>query len=100
METYLYIGEEDDAPFKIDARKVISGRTAVIGMSGAGKSHLVAVLCEEMAKNNLPFVIIDPEGEYSSLKEKYQVVWASNETGADVRLNRKSAKTLAAAIIE
>ena len=100
MEIYLDIGKEDGAPFKIDAEKVLSGRTAVIGMSGAGKSHLVAVICEEMAKNDLPFVVIDPEGEYSSLKEKYQVVWASNESGADVILNRRTAKTLAAAIIE
>jgi len=99
-ETYLEIGDEDGNPFNISAQKVLSGRTAIIGMSGAGKSHLVGVICEELAENDLPFVIIDPEGEYASLKEKYEVVWAANNPKADVRLRTQGMEKLASAVVE
>jgi len=44
-------------------------RIAIFGQSGSGKSHAVKIFLEEFIKINLPYVIIDPEGEYISFKE-------------------------------
>jgi hypothetical protein len=95
----LHIGEFDGNPFWIPASTLHTGRTAVLGMSGSGKSHLIGVLCEEMCKLDLPIIIVDPEGEYSTLKEKYEIVWACNEKDADIMLNIESAKKLAEGIV-
>ena len=51
----------------VDAELVLTERTCVIGQSGSGKSYTVAVICEELVKNNLGFCIIDTEGEYYEL---------------------------------
>lgn len=40
---------------------------AVLAQTGAGKSYLTSVLVEEMLEQDLPVMIIDPHGEYSSL---------------------------------
>ncbi|MGZ4902975.1 MAG: ATP-binding protein [Halobacteriota archaeon] len=61
----LHIGES----FSIDPSALVTERSAVIGQSGSGKSYLVSVICEELAKNDLGFVVIDTEGEYSGLAE-------------------------------
>ncbi|MFB6147319.1 MAG: ATP-binding protein, partial [Candidatus Nanohaloarchaea archaeon] len=41
---------------------------AVLAQTGAGKSYTVGVLIEELLEEDFPLVIIDPHGEYSSLK--------------------------------
>jgi DNA helicase HerA-like ATPase len=41
---------------------------AVLAQTGAGKSYLTGVLIEEMLEQDFPVLIIDPHGEYSSLK--------------------------------
>jgi type II secretory pathway predicted ATPase ExeA/predicted transcriptional regulator len=69
---------------KINADKIVTGRTCVIGQSGSGKSYTVAVICEELAKNNIGFCIIDTEGEYFSLKEKYPILWIGSDPNADI----------------
>ena len=59
----LHIGET----FSIDPGYLVTERSAVIGQSGSGKSYLVSVICEELAANDLGFVVIDTEGEYAGL---------------------------------
>lgn len=44
-------------------------RGYVAGMSGSGKSNLMAVLAEELYGIGVPWLIIDPEGDYRSLTE-------------------------------
>lgn len=50
-----------------------SKSVAVLGMTRSGKSNTVAVLAEEFLQAGLPFVIVDYAGEYSGLKEKYDI---------------------------
>ena len=80
--------------FAVDAQELVTGRTCVIAQSGAGKSYLIAVLCEKLLENNAPFCIIDTEGEYFSLKEKFQLLWAGGEN-ADVNVEDINLKELA-----
>lgn len=42
---------------------------AVLAQTGAGKSYLTGVLIEELLENDMPVMIIDPHGEYSSLRQ-------------------------------
>lgn len=84
----------------IDADEIVTGRTCIIGQSGSGKSYTVAVLCEELAKNNIGFCIIDLEGEYFSLKEKYPILWVGSDSNADVDIENVDFKALAKKIIE
>ncbi len=41
---------------------------AVLAQTGAGKSYLTGVLIEELLEEDYPVLIIDPHGEYSSLR--------------------------------
>ena len=56
---------------------------------GPGRSYAVAVICEELCKNKVPFVIIDIEGEYSGLKEKFEVIWLGDEDNSDLQWKNK-----------
>ncbi len=42
---------------------------AVLAQTGAGKSYLTGVLIEEMLEDDIPVLVIDPHGEFSSLGE-------------------------------
>ncbi|MEM2918678.1 MAG: ATP-binding protein [Candidatus Altiarchaeota archaeon] len=69
-EGNLYLGtlEGHNLPVYLNLKKTIGKHVAVIAKTGAGKSYAVAVLIEELLKQKFPVVIIDPHGEYSSLK--------------------------------
>jgi uncharacterized protein len=65
-----YVGKLEgmDLPVHIDLQKLLTKHLAVLAKSGAGKSYCVGVLLEEILEKNVPLLIIDPHGEYSSLK--------------------------------
>lgn len=77
--------DEEGQPFMVNADVIATGRTCVIGSSGSGKSYSVGVICEELCKAKVPFVIIDIEGEYSGLKEKYEAIWIGEEENCDLK---------------
>lgn len=81
----LLTGKSGEKDVYIDAQELVTGRTCVIGQSGSGKSYLIAVLCEQLLQNNIAFCIVDTEGEYFSLKEKFQMLWVGGEE-ADVNI--------------
>ncbi|MDA4119992.1 MAG: ATP-binding protein, partial [Thaumarchaeota archaeon] len=80
----LDVGVGPSGPFKIDANLVVTGRTCVLGSSGSGKSYAVGVLCEELCRHQVPFAIVDTEGEHSGLKEKFETIWVGEEQGSDL----------------
>jgi hypothetical protein len=84
----LNLGWRDDEPFQVDADVLATGRTCILGASGSGKSYTVGVLCEELFRNKVPFLLIDIEGEYSGLKEKYEAIWIG-DNGTDGRCDLK-----------
>ncbi len=92
----LLISEDN----KIKADKLVTGRTCIIGQSGSGKSYTVAVFCEELAKNNIGFCIIDTEGEYFSLKEKYPVLWVGSNPECEINIEDVDYTALAKKILE
>ncbi len=92
----LAIGTDDGESFAIDANVIVTGRTCIIGASGSGKSYAVGVICEELCKHGVPFALVDSEGEYSGLKQKYEVVWVADDERADLKWGSFVRKELAA----
>lgn len=68
----LEIGKFRDntkVPIFLDLNELISKHFSVLAMTGSGKSYTVSVILEELAKKyDIPILIFDPHGEYSSLK--------------------------------
>ncbi len=61
-------GHKENIPVYLNPNKLVQKHVSVLAKTGAGKSYTVGVLIEELIENNVPVVIIDPHGEYSSLK--------------------------------
>lgn len=88
----LFFGTDEGSSgelFHVDADVFATGRTCVIGSSGSGKSYAVGVICEELCKAKVPFAIIDVEGEYSGLKEKFETIWVGDDTPCDLKWSKK-----------
>jgi hypothetical protein len=83
-ESALNLGSVNGAPFTVDPNLFATGRTCVLGASGSGKSYTVAVICEELCKHGVPFALIDTEGEYAGIKEKYEAIWLGEDEKCDL----------------
>ncbi|MBI5392182.1 DUF87 domain-containing protein [Candidatus Woesearchaeota archaeon] len=55
-------------PVYLDLNKLLTRHAAILAKTGSGKSYAVGVLLEEIMERNVPIVVIDPHGEYSTLK--------------------------------
>jgi hypothetical protein len=91
----LNVGWVQEKPFTVDADLIATGRTCVVGASGSGKSYAVGVICEELCKSNVPFAVIDIEGEYSGLKERYEAFWVGEDEKCDLNWDRVDLHELA-----
>lgn len=69
-EKGAYIGllEGRNIPVYLNLNKLLTKHVAVLAKSGAGKSYAVGVLLEEIMEKKVPLLIIDPHGEYSSMR--------------------------------
>jgi DNA helicase HerA-like ATPase len=76
-EKALNLGEILSTIIKATPNVEKLGRVFITGKSGSGKSYTVGVLIEELLKKQIPVVIIDRHGEYSSLKvlQKENISW-------------------------
>jgi hypothetical protein len=79
----LVIGSAGGRDVAIDAQELVTGRTCLIAQSGAGKSWAIAVLCERLCAAGVGFCIVDTEGEYFSLKDRYPIQWVGIDDRCD-----------------
>ncbi len=71
MSAHIDIGVTGaQSPALIDLEELLATRLLVQGNSGSGKSHLLRRLLEQSA-GLVQQVVIDPEGDYVSLAERY-----------------------------
>ncbi|MBO0663676.1 ATP-binding protein [Jiella sp. MQZ9-1] len=71
-------------PAELDLEELLSTRLLVQGNSGSGKSHLLRRLLERSA-GHVQQAIIDPEGDFVTLAERYgHVVVDANRTPAEL----------------
>lgn len=57
-------------PFYIDINSMVQKHISVVAKTGGGKSYLTGVIVEELIKNDVTVVIIDPHGEYVAMKRR------------------------------
>lgn len=71
---------------EIDIETLLLTRLLIQANSGGGKSYLIRLLCEQLF-GKVPVIIIDSEGEFSTLREKFGfvLVGKDGETPADLR---------------
>lgn len=81
----------------VDIETLLKTRLLIQANSGGGKSFLIRRMCEQLF-GHVPVIIIDPEGEFATLREKfgYVLVGKGGETPADPR----SAKLVAHKLLE
>lgn len=82
---------------EIDLEKLISGKLLIQANSGGGKSWLIRRIVEQ-AYGKVQIIILDPEGEFSTLREKFDFVLAGK--GGDTPAESKSASLLARKLLE
>ncbi|RLI80274.1 ATP-binding protein [Archaeoglobales archaeon] len=65
------LNREEDVPVVLDTNLVVSEHLCILASTGSGKSYLAGVLAEELLKpyNSAALLILDPHGEYHTLKE-------------------------------
>jgi hypothetical protein len=81
-----------------DLPRLIATRLLVQASSGAGKSWLLRRLLEQ-SHGKVQQIVIDPEGEFASLREKYDYVLAARQ-GGDTLADPRTAKLLAERLLE
>jgi uncharacterized protein len=67
---YMGLLEGTMIPVYLDLNKLLTKHVAVLAKSGSGKSYCVGVLLEEIMDKNVPLLIIDPHGEYTTLRQE------------------------------
>lgn len=86
-----------NSEISIDIPRLIEGGMVILANSGGGKSYAIRKIAEE-AVNQVQTIILDPEGEFSSLREKYDFILAGKN--ADVPVETRSAALLAIKLLE
>lgn len=82
-----------------DLETLVSSRLLIQGSSGAGKSFLIRYLLEQTHGRIQQFVF-DPEGEFSTLRERFDYVVASAGGDGDVPAHPDTADLLCRQLVE
>ncbi len=85
------------APISIDIERLISTRMLITATSGAGKSWALRRILEQ-THGRAQQIVLDPEGEFYSLREKHELVLAGK--GGDCPAEPRSAALLARRLLE
>ena len=98
--THLTVGQNaagEAVELRIQA--MVASRLLVQADSGGGKSRVLRLLAERLMDAERQVILIDPEGEFASLRERHDLVIVGGEDG-DVPATVSMARPLAAALAE
>ncbi len=78
-----YIGLLGDTSVKVrlDVNSLVQKHVCILAKTGGGKSYTAGVIIEELIEKGVPLLIIDPHGEYSSLKHPNDVSEETDRMG-------------------
>ena len=96
MGTPLHISRD----LEINLEDLIGQCIAILGIRGSGKSNTAGVIFEELLQNNYPLSIVDIEGEYFGLKEKYEVLVVGKGEGVEIEIDVHCAGEIAQVSME
>ena len=88
---------DDGAPITLDVEELIETKMLVCANSGAGKSMLIRLLIEQTI-DRIPTIVIDPEGEYATLRERHDFVLVGED--GEVPCAVETAAKLARRLVE
>ncbi len=95
----VVIGNSDYDQVLFDSEQIVNGEVQclTVGNSGSGKSYLTRNLIEELyAKKLGNILVIDPEGEYLSLRKLFDfVILGVDKENCDVVITEENASELA-----
>jgi len=86
---------ENGAALSLDIPKLVDTRMLIQANSGGGKSWLMRLIAE---RAGIQTIVLDPEGEFASLREKLDMVLAGH--GGEVAAEPRSAALLARRLVE
>ena len=89
-----------DSGFGFPTSEILTGRGFITGKSGAGKSNSSNVIAEELLELGLPFVIVDVDGEYWGLKDRYAIQRAGRGEEVDVDLSFETIPDLVGLVLD
>lgn len=92
-ERHLHIDTLSSLKMPLDV--FIGESVGVLGIKGSGKTNTAAVLIEELLSGGLPLTIVDIEGEYWGLKEKFEILVAGRSSNVDLEVNAAQAGKIA-----
>lgn len=81
--------------FELPVVEVLTGRGALFGKSGSGKSNTLGVIAEELLSKGFPLCIVDADGEHYGLKEEYELLHVGGDESVDVQVGPEHAEQLA-----
>jgi hypothetical protein len=96
MGTTLDISRDLD----LDLEEIIGQCVAILGIRGSGKSNTAGVIFEELLRHHYPMSIVDIEGEYFGLKEKYEVLVVGTGDGVEIEIDADCAGEIAQVSME
>lgn len=82
----------------VDVERLIASRMLIQANSGAGKSRAIRQLLEE-THGRVQHLVLDPEGEFATLRERFDYVLAAPKDG-DVVATPKTARLLCRRLVE
>lgn len=98
MKSFKFsIGKAGRTDVKMDAMSLVDSRLLATANSGGGKSFLLRGLVEQVGAK-IPTIVLDPEGEFSTLREKLDMVLVGSD--GDIDPDPRSAALLCRKIIE
>ncbi|WP_247729137.1 helicase HerA domain-containing protein [Halovivax limisalsi] len=86
--------------YSLPINDVLTGRGFVTGKSGSGKSNTASVVAEELLDRGLGLMIIDTDGEYAALKERYELLQVGGDDACDREITAEDAPLIADLALE
>ncbi|MDG5774934.1 DUF87 domain-containing protein [Haloarculaceae archaeon H-GB2-1] len=87
-------------PVDLPVVEVLTGRAFITGKSGSGKSNTASVVIEKLLDASFPVLIVDIDGEYYGLKEKYEILHVGDDEECDIQVNPEHAEKIASLALE
>jgi hypothetical protein len=72
-----------DSGYTFPVEDILTGRGAIFGKSGSGKSNTATVVVEELLAEGLPLLIVDQDGEYYGLREEFELLHVGADSNCD-----------------
>lgn len=86
-DTGAYVGllSGHDIKVYVDINSLVQKHLSVLAKTGGGKSYVTGVIIEELMKHDVTTMILDPHGEYSSMRDAGDVTETSRNFGVTTR---------------